>query len=220
MTENQANSAPTPHTARLLSGVEALASLFFNIIPLIGVLVWHWSAFAVVFLYWLENVAIGGRTVLSILSLDSRGAGAPWLAKLGAAAFFLLHYGLFCFVHGIFVVAMFGDSAQASVNPSDLFGATAILLAEQFNMAMGLLAIVLWQLAEFLFFLVRSRREAPSITALMKAPYLRIGILHVTIIFGGFLLMMLGWPVIGVVALVVFKTGYDWFWAGREARRR
>lgn len=205
-------------TRRAIRLVESVAELFFNAIPLIGVLFWQWSPFAVVFLYWLENVAIGGRTVLSILTLTGiRGSSIG--AGVAAATFFLLHYGIFCLVHGLFVVALFGDvDAQNATGLFSLTDVTSNLLSAQNNLAIGFASIVLWQIAEFLFFLIRSRAPDQSVSGLMKAPYLRIGILHVTILFGGFVMMLLGWPPIGVLFLVVFKTWYDWHWSRRAER--
>ena len=39
-----------------------------NLIPLFGVLVWDWSTFEVVILYWLENVIIGAINILKMMT--------------------------------------------------------------------------------------------------------------------------------------------------------
>lgn len=191
----------------------------FNVLPIVGVLFWGWSPFALIFLYWLENVAIGGRTLLSILASGfAKGPGGGVLG-VGLGAFFTVHYGLFCFVHGVFVVTLFGGEMGDGF---DLVATAQRLLAHNTNLAIGFAAIVLWQAIELVLYLVSGRAREDTPRELMQAPYGRIVLLHVTILFGGFLLMLLGWPIIGVVALALFKTAYDvavargWRW-GREA---
>jgi hypothetical protein len=43
----------------------------------------------------------------------------------------------------------------------------------------------------------------------MGQPYARVVVLHLTIIGGGFLVMALGAPVLGLLLLVVLKIGVD-----------
>jgi hypothetical protein len=38
-----------------------------NLIPVLGVIVWGWSVFLVMFLYWLENVILGLINVLKTI---------------------------------------------------------------------------------------------------------------------------------------------------------
>ena len=38
-------------------------AIALNLIPVVGVLFWGWSAFALIFLYWLENLVVGVRTL-------------------------------------------------------------------------------------------------------------------------------------------------------------
>lgn len=41
--------------------------LALNAVPLIGVLQFNWASFDLIFLYWLENLVIGGFVVLRML---------------------------------------------------------------------------------------------------------------------------------------------------------
>lgn len=184
----------------------------FNLIPIIGVLFWQWSAFALIFLYWLENVAIGGRTLLSMLACGLSRGPVSLAASAFTGAFFTAHFGLFCFVHGVFVVSLFGDGGGPALESDGLFdlaGLIAALFASQSNLVFGFASILGWQAVQFILFLARGEAARASVTALMGAPYPRIVVLHVTIIFGGMLLMASGWPLMGVVALALFKTAYD-----------
>jgi hypothetical protein len=38
--------------------LQLILTLGFNAIPLTGVTFWGWSAFELIFLYWLENVGL------------------------------------------------------------------------------------------------------------------------------------------------------------------
>jgi len=53
-------------------------------------------------------------------------------------------------------------------------------------------------------------RELPTpLKDLMSAPYGRIVVLHITLIAGGFLIMSLHAPVLGVLLLLGLKLAYD-----------
>lgn len=191
---------------------EVALGVGLNFIPIFGVLFWGWSPFALIFLYWLENVVIGARSLASMLVSGFAHGGPVGAVGAGAlGAFFTVHYGMFCFVHGTLVVALFKDAPGVGVvnSPFDLLGAAKALFASQGNLVVGLASILLWQAAIFVLFLMRGEAAKTTPSKIMNAPYGRIIILHVTIIFGGFLLMSLGWPIAGVVLLGLFKTLAD-----------
>ncbi|MGE0828642.1 MAG: DUF6498-containing protein [Hyphomonadaceae bacterium] len=191
-----------------VSWPDVVGGVAFNLIPIIGVLFWGWSAFALIFLYWLENVAIGGRTLLSIVAAGMARGPAAHAGALALGGFFTVHYGMFCFVHGIFVVTMFGQAVETH-GLFDLVGVARALFAAQSNLVFGFAAIVFWQIVEFGLFLARGEAARLSPKDLMSAPYPRIVVLHLTILLGGFVLMASGWPLIGVAALAVFKAAFD-----------
>lgn len=190
---------------------EVALAVGFNLVPVIGVLFWGWSAFALLLLYWLENVVVGVFTVARMLAAGavSSIAALSLPGALALSAFFTVHYGLFCFVHGIFVLSMFEDSAPAVVDsPFDFTGLLALFDAQP-GLKIGLASIILWQAAQYLIFLLRGEAKTAGLRTLMFAPYPRMIVLHVTIIFGAMLVMALNQPVAGVAALALFKTLYD-----------
>ncbi|MCA9270173.1 MAG: hypothetical protein KDA41_16945, partial [Planctomycetales bacterium] len=85
-------------------------TILLNLVPVVGVLFWGWSAFALIILYWLENLVIGVRTLASMVANAAVMGGINWLGALFIGAFFTVHYGMFCFGHGIFVMALFGGN--------------------------------------------------------------------------------------------------------------
>jgi hypothetical protein len=193
-----------------------VAAVALNLIPIAGVLFWDWSPFALIYLYWLENVAIGGRTFLSMVASGPSAGGpdADWLGLargLALGGFFLFHYGMFCTVHGIFVVALFGGDLNmpASGGPGDLYAIAVRLFAEQPNLAVGFGSIVLWQAVQIALFILRGEATRANPSELMAAPYPRVIVLHMTIIGAGFLLLALGEPLAGLAMLAFLKAGFD-----------
>jgi len=185
-----------------------IAAVVLNLIPLIGVAFWGWSAFALIFLYWLENVVVGARTLASMGANAILGGMVNAVGALFFGAFFTFHYGLFCTVHGTFVVALFGEGT-AGDDILDLVAVTQGLFASQPNLLIGFASIVAWQVVQFVLFLSSGRAKTTNPMALMAAPYPRIFVLHITIIGGGFLLIALNQPVAGVLALGIIKMAFD-----------
>ncbi len=179
-----------------------------NLIPVAGVLFWGWSAFALIVLYWLENLVVGVRTLLSMVANAAVTGGANWFAALFLGAFFTFHYGLFCFGHGVFVMAMFGGNLNGDTI-LDLGAGVSALFAAQTNLLIGFASIVAWQLVQFILFITRGEVRRTTVFDLMGAPYPRIIALHATIIFGGFILLLLNQPVGGILVLALVKMAYD-----------
>lgn len=201
-----------------LTRPSAIVLLAANSLPLFGVLLFDWSVFDVVFFYWAENVIIGAINVVRILmsggdivSPDDprfRGHKLPRVggpAKLFLAGFFTVHYGLFCWGHQQFVIGMFGDGRSVTDVISDPV------------IGIGLLAITGSHLFSFFKnYVAGGENERTTAATLMKRPYGRIIVLHVTIIVGGFLVMLADSPVLLLVALVVIKTIVDLWQHDRE----
>jgi hypothetical protein len=199
-----------------------------NLVPLAGVIFGKWSCFDVVFLFWLENVIVGFFNVAKILttaqlaSVKKIWAGnkpAPdgdWGIPAGRAAsiaggmfyalFFAFHFGFFLLVHGFFIFILLGGPGVHAVFFADLVHQAREAITGPF-------AIAFWSLFlshgfSFVYnFLYRKEYERVSMPALMAAPYGRIVIMHLAIIFGAVFVQRL--PQFMVALLVVLKTGMD-----------
>ncbi|MDX1376692.1 MAG: DUF6498-containing protein, partial [Burkholderiales bacterium] len=88
--------------------VSAIVLIAANLVPLYGVAALGWSVFAVLLLFWLENVIVGLLNVARML-LAAPDDPLQWGAKLFFVPFFCVHYGMFTAVHGAFVFGMFGQ---------------------------------------------------------------------------------------------------------------
>ena len=182
-----AASAPFVRAPSVPSAVGLVVA---NLVPLVGVLFFGWSLFGVMWLYWAENGVIGAFALLRILT-----AGEDHGQKWTMAPFFVVHYGIFWSVHGVFVATTFGDD---------------IALWDPGLQTEGLVALVLSHGASFaLNYLARGEWKAASPGAEMFKPYGRVVLLHIVILLGGFLVQLSGSGVLALVVLVALKTALD-----------
>lgn len=145
----------------------------------------------------------------AVSQLTSGGATAAHLSKLFFAPFFAVHYGGFCFVHGIFVCGLLGGDGPFGVQAMIPYE-PALEALRQPGMLLSVIALAASHLfSYFVNYLGRGeyRRSIPP--TLMFQPYARVIVLHVAIIAGGFLTTTLGSPIWLLVLVVVGKTCLD-----------
>ncbi len=204
-----------------------LALLMVNLIPLAGVLLFGWRLFDIMALYWLENGIIGLYNVLKMLL--SRGGALGSVNKAFTIPFFIVHYGLFWAVHGIFVFLLFSEGSLFSSGLSfrtgfDPFAMPEIalrLVTTSGALAVAALSLVLSHGVSFAAnFVGRGEYRRLGLQQLMSQPYGRVMILHVTLIFGGFAIMVLGEPLLALVLMIGIKIAVDASAHVREHRDR
>jgi len=183
----------------------ALALVAANLVPLVGVLGLGWTVFSVLLLYWCENVVVGAVNVLRMLVARPRDVGAD-LGKVFLVPFFVFHYGMFTFVHGVFVLELFGPGpARGLPGPAAFVAAVGAA-----GVWYGVLAMAASHGFSFVHnYLLGGEYRNASLQALMARPYGRVMVLHVTILAGGFLAKAMGAPVAALVVLVALKTALD-----------
>ncbi|MEE4192340.1 MAG: DUF6498-containing protein [Halieaceae bacterium] len=204
----------------------SLASLVVvNLLPVFGVFLFDWDVGALMVLYWSENLVIGFYTILRMLVVSPIGG-------VFSSLFFLVHYGGFCAVHGLFVATMMLDMESNILGASNNWPFALIfvellvdVIAAVLSVAppewlWGFLALVLSHGISFLQnFLLGGERSRVSLGKLMGAPYARMMVLHVAIIFGGFAVMALGQRLWMLLMLVALKLALDIVLHRREHRR-
>lgn len=169
-------------------------SLFFlmvsNFVPLYGVFVLHWQWYPILFLYWAENVIVGFFNFFKIII-----AAKFEKKKYGVALFFLIHFGLFVFCHGLFL--SFVPHEQTFV----------VLFV---GISASLFSIFLSHLASFILqFILAKGYTKITDTELLYEPYPRVIILQVVIIFGAIVANLFQSNALMVALLVVVKTVVD-----------
>jgi len=88
----------------------AIFLILANVVPIIGVLYWGWDALSILVLYWLESVIIGFLNIPKILACrkTKQGGKNSLGSNLFMSVFFVFHFGMFTYVHGVFLTEMFG----------------------------------------------------------------------------------------------------------------
>ncbi len=188
-----------------------LLIIAFNLVPLAGMWLYDWQSFDLIFLYWMENVVIGAFTVLRMV-VRPYSHVIEVVPLFFFAPFFTFHYGMFCYVHGLFIISLFGNDLPDSNNLLE----SAMLVLDTPGMLLALLSLVALQASDWLRDTVKQGLGSEGVKELMVAPYRRIVVLHVVIIGSGFALTALGDPWIGLVALVVVKTLSDLYHAQKD----
>src|SRR5262245_4447150 len=196
---------------RVGSSIWAVAALVLaNAVPLIGVLFFGWSVWNILIVYWLENGIVGLFNVLKMaaatgtgqvqgMSINNRPVAGN--SKVTLIPFFVMHYGIFWVVHGIFVLTLpflfTGEPGSASgVDPlAILFAGIALALSHGVSYWWNYL-----HGGEYLHM---------SAAQLMFAPYGRLLVLHMTIILGAVAIGTTGAQSAAVAMLVLFKTAID-----------
>jgi hypothetical protein len=182
----------------------ALVLVAANLVPLVGVVAFQWSVFSILLLYWCENVVVGAFNVLRMLFAAPQNLAAN-ASKAFLVPFFIVHYGMFATVHGIFVLTLFGPGGHVSPSP-----ATFLAAVRGAGIGYAVLAIVLSHGFSFVHNYLAGgefRRASPPL--LMFQPYARVMILHVAILLGGFAAQALGAPAAALVVLIALKTALD-----------
>ena len=188
-------------------GLQAAAATGSAAVIAAGIVFLGWPTFTVLAFYWLENVIIGGFTALRILVAGARSG--RYLESLAGAAFFSLHYGLFCVVHGVFVAALFGGIRTTAGVADPLL----LMIGRVAGDRVGVLVVIAMVVAAGLDTwraLARLDSDDPkAIRSIMSEPYGRLIVLHVVLIAGGFLMIALQLPSLAALLLVAFKLVYD-----------
>jgi hypothetical protein len=209
--------------------VTLAALVIANLIPVFGVLQLDWDVGAIVVLYWCENLVIGCYTIVKLFM--AAGAGA-----LLSMLFFMVHYGGFCGIHGVFVLSLTGfagdEPGSMDIMPEGTWPGPLVFPQILFEVTRRVVAVapgaLLYAVAalfishgiSFALNYIGNREYVGLKTGrIMTAPYGRILVLHIAIIAGGFLVITLGSPVGLLLALVALKIGMDIMLHRRSHRR-
>lgn len=205
--------------------LSSTALVLSNLVPLAGALFLGWNVFSIIFIFWLENVVIGLFNVLRMATVSGQST-FDHVRKFFVIPFFVIHYGMFTLVHGIFVFALFCPEAMredvAGQGTPGTFPFFWSVISQHLPsgafMALACL-LVSHGISFFANFIRGGERHQTNLDQLMMSPYGRIVLLHITIIASGFLVIGLGMGQLGIAVLVLLKIAMD-LHAHRKERRR
>ncbi|NTV13013.1 MAG: hypothetical protein HGA96_03630 [Desulfobulbaceae bacterium] len=188
-----------------LGSPSTLALLLANLVPLAGVYLLGWDIGEIMLLYWAESGIIGFFNLLKMAVVGR------W-ATLFLGPFFVGHYGAFMAAHLLFIYTFF---VQGLPGKGDIV--VAEVVAKFTALWPALLALAVSHGISFLVnFLGRREFAGTTVQKQMAEPYSRIIIMHLTIIFGGFVVMGLGSSLPALLLLMVAKIGVDLRAHGRQ----
>lgn len=175
-----------------------------NLYPLVGVLFFGWDLASILFIYWAENVVIGSYNILKMVYAKKPNTGGITVtingkitkdfSKKGFILFFTMHYGLFTIVHGAFLFTTIAKSL--SINGAVLAGALFLIVSHGISF--------------FTNYITGKEYETKSQEDLFLAPYKRVIVMHLTVIFGSTLIVNSNGTSIGpLLVLTVVKTIID-----------
>ncbi len=196
-----------------------------NLVPAVGLLFFGWDVFSLVFLYWFENVVIGvyqalrmalagGLTPLPmdrIVITNPTAMQAEFQRKLGNVSaglkyflipFFCVHYGVFCFGHGLFVMNFFGHRGAAATQ--------AARFQAPDNVGLAMIALIV--IHGFIFvkdYVLDGEWKNASAAQLMMEPYGRIVTLHIFIMSSALFVNKFNMVPAVLLAVVFIKTAWD-----------
>lgn len=194
---------------------DALIAGAFGAIPILGVLSWGWSPYALMLLFWFENAVIGFRQI-AMMWLVARARLEEAGAAIAQSGFFALHYGGFALAHGFFTVLFFFVMGPHAPPPDPDGGIPVdldIAFAEAWRLALtvplGFAAIFGWQAVQLAQFVAREEAKTVTLKALMGEPYLRVVVLHLVLIIVGGAIMSGELSPQALVVLAIYKVAVD-----------
>ena len=170
-----------------------------NIVPLFGVLFLDWDLGNIIILYWIENIIIGLWNIPRIL-----GAGKSSLPeKLFTSAFFTVHYGGFCAIHGVFIIGLANHSFFNGSHDVDLNFKVFINNSLIFGALMMFLTIG-WEF--YTKYIKNGDYQNWKASKAMGAPYPHIIVIHLGLFVGAFTVSFLGSSIALLIFLIIGKS--------------
>lgn len=211
--------------SRLLSKLPKYPTVFVlilvNLIPLYGVIYWGWDQDYILFIYWAETSIIGLFNVFRMLlakKVDTKGIrvnGKRPVVKtkkqflkfrVSLVLFFIMHFGIFNLVHGLFVTSITDLGIEEILDSVDIYQ----ILRQLSWLIIPTVALFLSHAASFFFnYIGRREYERQELNALFLKPYSRIVVTHITLVVGANLVDALDNKLAFIALMVVLKIFFD-----------
>jgi hypothetical protein len=182
-----------------ITSPSGLALVAANMVPLVGVLFFGWDLSSVMVLFWAESAVIAFYTALKMAFVGSIGA-------FFAVPFFVGHFGGFMAIHFLLIYMLFIRGTGTAPEPAVLETLRVIFTPLVIPIAALFISHGISFVTNFI-----GRREyiATTMAALMTAPYNRIIVMQLALIFGGWIILLLKSPIPALAVLILVKTALD-----------
>ena len=171
--------------------------IFTNIIIIIIALVENWDAFEILFIYWCQSIIIGFFNVIKILTYGAGDNNRSYFSeKIFSSIFFIFHYGMFHAGYLFFLYFLSDGRISISIFFNNFYFSSMILL------------LFINHMFSFVYNKYILKEKQKDIGTIFFQPYARIIPMHLTIILGGFFLLM-DIPQITLVIFLILKTAVD-----------
>lgn len=178
-----------------------LSLVFANLIPLIGVFLWGWQVDDLVLLYWFETAIIGFFNVVKMLVVGG------W-SNLFFIPFFVIHFSGFMTGHLFFLLYIFAPGLEVSSPLSYEFWLTMSFLVDALYLA--IIGLFISHGISFIYnFVLKGEYKKIKADELLLQPYGRIAIMHVSIVFIGFIALATQQSILLLILLIIVKTVTD-----------
>ncbi len=204
----------------------SLVLIAVNVVPIVGILLWHWDAFLLLILYWMETVVLGfwALMIVAIAPAKALGSLGKDKSRIGIIAFLLLHSGIFMGVHFMILWELFAGGWASRIHGVSDF-VRLIVIGQKLwlpllilFLAQGLVATLTilepkwipgWQPQSVL--VVAEDEGALPVSGPLFGFYVRIVIMQLVLILGGVIAVLVG-ASMSLILLVVIKTAIDLGW--------
>jgi len=167
-----------------------------NAAPIVGVVFFGWDLLSIMFLYWMQTAVVTFYSLLKVVKVGGLFQLLPMTVNL-------VFLGIFMRFHLIFILWLFGPSHRNHLPPEIV----TPLLLKTWPSALAL--FVSHGVSFVVNFLGNREHERTTVAAEQGAPWNRVVMMHMTIIFGGWVVMLAHQPVGGLVVLGLLKIVAD-----------
>lgn len=174
-----------------------------NLLPIVGVLLFDWKIFEIVWLYWVETLIIGAFTLAKLKTIAKflKASSGP------AMFFFCIHFGIFAAAHGFVISVLFSpEPIQAWQYIGGVLGGVMVAVAGLFISHM---------VAYKNEFLEGEKFKKLTLGQQMSEPYSRIIIMQAFVVLGG-AFMQATFSKSGSLIVIVFFVGVKLWWELRQ----
>lgn len=182
-----------------------------NAIPILGVLLAGWDTFTLLILFWFESAVIGlwvcvavtiGRQEMLAIAESKTAKGSMSLRPgIGAGLFIAAHAGIFMFVHLFFLVGF------REISGSGAFDVGSIIPVQLIERGLWLPLAGLFVLRGLIT--ISDHAAGRPLEPTIIGFYVRIILMQIAIIFGGFFVMLAGGTLVPLILLIILRAAID-----------